>query len=298
MSAMQDKINQIHNQIDPNDTHISDTDFAHWYIVDGELVNIYSPYDYQSIENQGVVFWYIDNQVDPITGETTKVLTNFFLAEEFANADFTPGFWYIKQDVDPITGVVTKELTNPAIVDMTINDDSFGIWYIDSNKNCLTHMGLLDLSEMGSWYLNEGQTDTIISPNVKKIGEWAFSGTSMRSVFLHPECTYYPTSFPEDCAVRYWPISYKVDTWGKSDYVIGEEFDLTDYVILGKLDRSSVGLEAFSYEINHSRLTVKTFDNTTPGVKTVVLKYETNDKTEYDTDRYLIELWPIRVTES
>lgn len=294
MSAMQDEINRIHNIIDPNDTHISDTSFAHWYIVNGELVNIYSPYDYPSIEKESTCFWYIDEQVDPITGVTTKVLTNFYLAEEFVNADYTPGFWYIKEDLDPVSGVVTKELTNPAIVDMTINDDSFGIWYIENNN--LTHFALNDLVEMGSWYMNEGQVETIISPNVRKIGEWAFAGTSMRSVFLHPECSYYSTSFPEDCTIRFWPISYKVATRGKDHYVVGEEFDLSGYEILGKLDRSIVGLAVYSYTIDNSKLTIENFDSTTPGTKTVTLKYHNNDATQYETDRYLIYIEGIRVT--
>ena len=44
-----------------------------------------------------------------------------------------------------------------------------------------------------------------IPPRVKSIGNYAFSGTILKSVYISNDCKYFPASFPEDCAVRFYP---------------------------------------------------------------------------------------------
>lgn len=44
-----------------------------------------------------------------------------------------------------------------------------------------------------------------IPPRVKSIGNYAFSGTILKSVYISNDCEYFPASFPEDCAVRFYP---------------------------------------------------------------------------------------------
>lgn len=43
-----------------------------------------------------------------------------------------------------------------------------------------------------------------IPQSVKKIGEFAFAGTSLKKVKIASDCEYFPTSFPEDCVVEFY----------------------------------------------------------------------------------------------
>lgn len=43
-----------------------------------------------------------------------------------------------------------------------------------------------------------------IPQSVKKIGEFAFAGTSLKKVRIAVDCEYFPTSFPEGCTVEFY----------------------------------------------------------------------------------------------
>ncbi|MDE5584514.1 MAG: leucine-rich repeat domain-containing protein, partial [Ruminococcus sp.] len=43
-----------------------------------------------------------------------------------------------------------------------------------------------------------------IPESVRKIGKFAFSGTVLESVKIHPECEFSKTSFPENCVIEFY----------------------------------------------------------------------------------------------
>lgn len=58
--------------------------------------------------------------------------------------------------------------------------------------------------------------------SVKTIGEYAFTNTALEKVTIAPDCTYYPTSFPEGCEVSFYG--------GGGDYV--PLADSEEYILL------------------------------------------------------------------
>lgn len=277
---------EILDIVDPTRQHESDTSFPHWYIIDGELVNIYNfePADDPSLNN--TVLWYIKETEDPDTHETVKELDHPMIPSLDASDNDKPGYWYIKETVDPVTGEVTKELTNHGIpqIDLEIN----GIWYIKDGS--LTHAAFPELAEYGSYMNNQVVNKTIIFPSVMEVGEWAFKDTpAMLEVYLNPECKRYDTSFPEECVVKDWPLSARVTQMPtKTTYNVGEDFDVSGMKVLVTLDMSVMGKDygSYVYEANNDYFTVAQFDNTSPGEKVVILRY----KTPYSVGQYSVVL--------
>jgi hypothetical protein len=276
---------EILDRVDPTRQHESDTSFPHWYVVDGELVNIYNfePADDPLLGSTDL--WYIKETEDPDTHEVVKELDHPMLPSLDTSVD-KPGYWYIKETVDPVTGEVTKELTNHGIplIGLEVN----GIWYVKDGS--LTHAAFPELVEYGSYMSNQVVNKAIIFPSVMEVGEWAFKDTpSMLEVYLNPECKRYDTSFPEECVVKDWPLSARVTQMPtKTTYNVGEDFDVTGMKVLVTLDMTVMGKDygSYAYEANNDYFTVVQFDNTSPGEKVVILRY----KTPYSVGQYSVVL--------
>jgi hypothetical protein len=276
---------EILDIVDPTRQHENDTSFPHWYIVDGELVNIYNfePADDPLLGSTDL--WYIKETEDPDTHEVVKELDHPMLPSLDTSVD-KPGYWYIKETVDPVTGEVTKELTNHGIplIGLEVN----GIWYVKDGS--LTHAAFPELVEYGSYMSNQVVNKAIIFPSVMEVGEWAFKDTpSMLEVYLNPECKRYDTSFPEECVVKDWPLSARVTQMPtKTTYNVGEDFDVTGMKVLVTLDMTVMGKDygSYAYEANNDYFTVVQFDNTSPGEKVVILRY----KTPYSVGQYSVVL--------
>lgn len=277
---------EILDIVDPTRQHESDTSFPHWYIVDGELVNIYNfePADDPSLGS--TVLWYVKETEDPDTHEVVKELDHPMLPSLDTSDIDKPGYWYIKETVDPVTGEVTKELTNHGIpqIDLEVN----GIWYVKDGS--LTHAAFPELVEYGSYMNNQVVNKAIIFPSVMEVGQWAFKDTpSMLEVYLNPECKRYDTSFPEECVVKDWPLSARVTQMPtKTTYNVGEDFDVSGMKVLVTLDMSVMGKDygSYAYEANNDYFTIVQFDNTSPGEKVVILRY----KTPYSVGQYSVVL--------
>jgi hypothetical protein len=276
---------EILDRVDPTRQHESDTSFPHWYVVDGELVNIYNfePADDPLLGSTDL--WYIKETEDPDTHEVVKELDHPMLPSLDTSVD-KPGYWYIKETVDPVTGEVTKELINHGIplIGLEVN----GIWYVKDGS--LTHAAFPELVEYGSYMSNQVVNKAIIFPSVMEVGEWAFKDTpSMLEVYLNPECKRYDTSFPEECVVKDWPLSARVTQMPtKTTYNVGEDFDVTGMKVLVTLDMTVMGKDygSYAYEANNDYFTVVQFDNTSPGEKVVILRY----KTPYSVGQYSVVL--------
>ncbi len=277
---------EILDIVDPTRQHENDTSFPHWYIVDGELVNIYNFEPAEDPLLGSTVLWYVKETEDPDTHEITKELDHPMIPPLDTSDIDKPGYWYIKETVDPVTGEVTKELTNHGIpqIDLEIN----GIWYVKDGS--LTHAAFPELVEYGSYMNNQVVNKAIIFPSVMEVGQWAFKDTpSMLEVYLNPECKRYDTSFPEECVVKDWPLSARVTQMPtKTTYNVGEDFDVSGMKVLVTLDMSVMGKDygSYAYEANNDYFTVVQFDNTSPGEKVVILRY----KTPYSVGQYSVVL--------
>lgn len=277
---------EILDIVDPTRQHENDTSFPHWYIVDGELVNIYNFEQADDPLLGSTVLWYIKETEDPDTHEITKELDHPMIPSLDTSDIDKPGYWYIKETVDPVTGEVTKELTNHGIpqIDLEVN----GIWYIKDGS--LTHAAFPELAEYGSYMNNQVVNKAIIFPSVMEVGKWAFKDTpAMLEVYLNPECKRYDTSFPEECVVKDWPLGTRVTQMPtKTTYNVGEDFDVTGMKVLVTLDMTVMGKDygSYAYEANNDYFTVVQFDNTSPGEKVVILRY----KTPYSVGQYSVVL--------
>lgn len=106
-------------------------------------------------------------------------------------------------------------------------------WYVDSEGNLANDelQGLLPPMQkpypLSLWRVdNEILTNELIEPlpldvgaftnatqlrkvsipkSVKKIGKYSFRNTKLTSVTIARDCEYYPTSFPDNCTVRFYP---------------------------------------------------------------------------------------------
>ena len=277
---------EILDIVDPTRQHENDTSFPHWYIIDGELVNIYNFVEADDPLLGSTVLWYVKETEDPDTHEIVKELDHPMIPPLDTSDIDKPGYWYIKETVDPVTGEVTKELTNHGIpqIDLEIN----GIWYVKDGS--LTHAAFPELAEYGSYMNNQVVNKAIIFPSVMEVGQWAFKDTpAMLEVYLNPECKRYDTSFPEECVVKDWPLSARVTQMPtKTTYNVGEDFDAGGMKVLVTLDMSVMGKDygSYAYEANNDYFTVVQFDNTSPGEKVVILRY----KTPYSVGQYSVVL--------
>ena len=80
------------------------------------------------------------------------------------------------------------------------------IWELDENDR-LTNAGLPDelIDYQGAFNKCAHLVEVTIPKTVKSIGEWSFRETALTSVTIASDCTYYDTSFPENCVINFYP---------------------------------------------------------------------------------------------
>lgn len=80
-------------------------------------------------------------------------------------------------------------------------------WKIDPEKYGGVPYPVLapDLLDLGAFANATELVEVSIPKSVKKIGRQAFKNTKLKSVTIASDCIYYPTSFPPDCTVNFYP---------------------------------------------------------------------------------------------
>ena len=76
-------------------------------------------------------------------------------------------------------------------------------WYVDSDGH-LTNDRLKPVKQMGAFANCVSLRNVSIPPSVKSIGRYAFYNTSLTSVTIASDCTYYSTSFPDGCTISFY----------------------------------------------------------------------------------------------
>lgn len=78
------------------------------------------------------------------------------------------------------------------------------LWHLDNNDE-LQISGLPEsIDELGAFANAENLVEISIPPSVKKIGRYSFANTSLTSVRIARDCTYYPTTFPQNCTIHFY----------------------------------------------------------------------------------------------
>lgn len=81
-----------------------------------------------------------------------------------------------------------------------------GMWVLDDNDiltNSMLPEALIDYQ--GAFNKCAHLVEVTIPKTVKSIGEWSFRETALTSVTIASDCTYYDTSFPENCVINFYP---------------------------------------------------------------------------------------------
>ena len=81
-----------------------------------------------------------------------------------------------------------------------------GMWVLDDN-DILTNSMLPEvlIDYQGAFNKCAHLVEVTIPKTVKSIGEWSFRETALTSVTIASDCTYYDTSFPENCVINFYP---------------------------------------------------------------------------------------------
>jgi len=79
-------------------------------------------------------------------------------------------------------------------------------WWITPDRQNITHKGFVPIPEQkrGAFMNATSLAKVTIPYSCKAIGEYAFTNTALKKVKIAPDCTYFPTSFPEGCVVEFY----------------------------------------------------------------------------------------------
>lgn len=104
--------------------------------------------------------------------------------------------WYVDSE-----GNLTSDEIPPLLPQME-QPYPYALWRIEEE---LTNKLMPPKVDVGA-FANATQLRKVSIPkSVKKIGRYAFRHTKLTSVTIARDCEYYPTSFPDNCTVKFYP---------------------------------------------------------------------------------------------
>ena len=152
---------------------------------------------------------FTDDIVNLVPGTTSSSITNFWDGDNpltfTTGANNTHMVIYYTNSGEYSTRVMLNEgSTAENYTAPTRNLPHAGIWYLTNNNTKLTQTNLPDVLPMGAFQGCTNLTTATIPRSVTSIGEQSFMGTSLSTVQISLNCTFYPTSFPIDCHVTFY----------------------------------------------------------------------------------------------
>ncbi|MDE5582819.1 MAG: leucine-rich repeat domain-containing protein [Ruminococcus sp.] len=79
------------------------------------------------------------------------------------------------------------------------------LWRVEKKISDMPFHELLPFEKpLGAFMGAEKLKYVYIPDSVRKIGRFAFSGTALESVKIHPDCEFFETSFPENCIIKFY----------------------------------------------------------------------------------------------
>lgn len=106
-------------------------------------------------------------------------------------------YWYLNEQ-----NIITNDYLPEPIDDVFSPPYPATFWYYTEGENKL----VLDmLPKIGACMGCTSLTDVSIPKSIKSIGRYSFADTALTNVTIARDCTYYPTSFPDNCTVNFYP---------------------------------------------------------------------------------------------
>lgn len=114
-----------------------------------------------------------------------------------SGGEFIAPTWYIDG-----SGELTNDKLPNSSSPMTL-PYPYSVWRETDNE--VSNELMPEVCGVGA-FANATQLRKISIPrSVKKIGEYAFRNTQLSSVVISQDCEYYPTSFPDNCIIYFYP---------------------------------------------------------------------------------------------
>lgn len=137
--------------------------------------------------------WTLDLTVPDIYTDNT-VQGNVHNALE---PPYPSAFWFVTQDND-----ITHQGALLDIHNAFQPPYPSSYWFVDNND--VVHDGELMYEEMGAFRKCSNFSKIVIPVTTKSLGDYSFDLTALTEVQIASDCTYYPTTFPEECEVTFY----------------------------------------------------------------------------------------------
>lgn len=107
-----------------------------------------------------------------------------------------------------VLGSVPRENKGSPIYVVKINGASCvgskELWRLDTSQELQIDQLPQKVDMLGAFANAENLVEISIPPSVKKIGRYSFASTNLTSVRIAKDCTYFPTSFPDNCEIFFY----------------------------------------------------------------------------------------------
>ena len=132
--------------------------------------------------------WYLNNDNEIVQDDFPEPIN-------YLTPPYPASMWRLDSDNDLVTLLFPEALANftppyPA-----------SMWYLDEDDELMNGM-LPDVLPLGAFANNPNLTEVVLPSTLSSIGRESFAGTGLTAVTIpNDNCTYYSTSFPENCTV-------------------------------------------------------------------------------------------------
>ena len=140
--------------------------------------------------------WILDTTIPDIYTDNT-VQGNIHTCLE---PPYPEPMWYVSENPYDVKTSATKDYHTPCF------DFPFPapMWYVSTNPNDVKTAVTKNYEEMGAFRKCSNFSKIVIPVTTKSLGDYSFDLTALTEVQIASDCTYYPTTFPEECEVTFY----------------------------------------------------------------------------------------------
>lgn len=142
-------------------------------------------------------FWRVFEQTSPING----LMTVRAIDSDLLEPPYPASFWYCDFDLNRL---------NLGLVAVPIDSDLLeypypaSFWYCDLVENRDNNSVLPKEVPLGAFIGCDNLQEVKIARSLQTLGKWSFIETDLTSVTIPQNCTFFNTTFPEDCVIHYY----------------------------------------------------------------------------------------------
>lgn len=132
--------------------------------------------------------WYLNNNNEIVQDDFPEPIA-------YLTPPYPTSMWRLDSDNDLVT------LLFPEALDSFTPPYPASMWYLDESNKIMNSL-LPDILPLGAFACCEDLKAVMLPESLTSIGKEAFAESGLRAVTIpNNQCTYYATSFPEDCVV-------------------------------------------------------------------------------------------------